>query len=389
MYYYKERLQRELIQILDFWKENVISQNWNGFNPECTIRGSANNDSALGSLFLGRVIFGASAACRYLKTNEYRKFADLAFKGLYEQFKNPKGGFYWALSHDNKVIHNPEHINETHAAILIGLAEYASLTQSPVILWELKKLYAFLHEQRSDRTNGGFLVGHSTDWSNRNLTERNIGTHIRHVEAYTNYYKLIGDKSVLKPLELLVRHICKKFISQGSLGVFSLSGDTLKIANSDICIGHISEICSALPAATVILKDDELHQECCSLSQKLLGFLYENAFDKQYGGLFDLLSDNGPSSSTKSWWTQTETAIASLDAYSFSKDKRFLSYAVRLIEYIENTFSDPKHGEWYFAVQANGKPIESYPKTGLWKSLYYNVRYLIGANERIEYLIAK
>ena len=144
MNYYLERLNSELTSILEFWKQNMISNDNASIIPEYNTKKNTNGDLTSGSMYLSRIIYGVSAACRFQKDTKYKVLADIAFKNLYEQFKNPAGGFYWAKTQNNKVVHDCNNINMAQAFVLYGLSEYYLLTKNPVIESELKKQYQFI-----------------------------------------------------------------------------------------------------------------------------------------------------------------------------------------------------------------------------------------------------
>jgi len=86
------------------------------------------------------------------------------------------------------------------------------------------------------------------------------------------------------------------------------------------------------------------HTEFISASREILISLCNNAiekgFDKQYGGMFNRFQNDTLLASDKEWWPQAESVIAFLSAYHVSNDKKIPELCYRLLEYIDNTFSD-------------------------------------------------
>lgn len=105
----------------------------------------------------------------------------------------------------------------------------------------------------------------------------------------------------------------------------------------------------------------------------------QKGMDMQYGCIFNRYVDGQLATGEKDWWPQAEGALALLKLYSHTQNQKYLNHTIRLIDYIEHTFSDPDHGEWYTTVSKEGKPIMNQPMTNFWKSLYHNVRYCIEA----------
>ncbi|MBN1186748.1 MAG: AGE family epimerase/isomerase [Bacteroidales bacterium] len=388
MDYYLERIKTELTRIMNFWMNHLISETQSSVYPEIDINNSPNTKADMGCLFLGRVMYGASAACRFLNTNEYKILADLAFKTLYEQFKNPAGGFYWSKNMHGEVIHDSDNVNMGQATVLYGLAEYAHLTKNPVVEAELKKLSQFINLTLHDNNNGGFLDGYDRDWKQEKNFTKALATHIHVLEALVKKYEFTGNETLIIQINELVDIIVERFIDKSNLECYHrLSPGWDKLKNENWA-GHNAEISWILYHSIAVIKYKEQKKAIGELAVRMTQKVLDVAFDKQYGGVFNVISDNQAAFTTKDWWPQAETAIACLNAYEISNDKNFLSYALRLIEYIENTFYC-SNGEWFTSVSREGQPVSEIPKIHFWKSMYHNVRYCIEIHNRISLLSKK
>jgi mannobiose 2-epimerase len=387
MEYYIERLEQELKKIMDFWINNLIAKENASIYPECAINGFPDKSKDLGSLYLSRIMFGASAACRFLNTNEYKVLADLAFKILYERFRNPAGGFYWARTSKNEILHDSDNSNMAQAFILYGLAEYAQFTRNPVVESEMKKLQQFITKSTHDGVHRGYLDGFSVDWKQEKNFTKSLGTHLHLMEALVKQYQYNGDNQLVPLIRELIELITDRFIDTDKAECYHrLTPDLNKLPNFNWA-GHNAEVGWLLTWASKAINDNLMFQYSCQISKKLTEKVIEQAFDKNYGGVFNEIKDGVPIEENKYWWPQAETALACMNAYICSKDKLFLSYGLRLVEYIENTFSDSGNGEWFTLVTRDGRPVESEPKVHFWKSMYHNVRYCIEMSKLIKSLI--
>ena len=387
MDYYLERLENELKKIAIFWSQHLISNEDASIYPECSTNGTPDKSGDLGSLYLSRLLYGSSAICNFLNTTDYKVLADLSFKVLYERFRNPAGGFYWAKNQQNEIIHDSDNINMAQAFVLYGLTEYAQLTHNPIVEAEIKKLLIFIHKTIYDHKHGGYLDGFSDDWKQEKNFTKSLGTHLHFMEAYVKYYQLSGDTQLLPQIASLIDLIYNKFIDKNTFECYhSFTPDWNKLPNFNWA-GHNAEVSWLLCWATQTIKNKDLADYACNISKKITEKLIEQAFDKNYGGVFNEIKDGTPTENEKIWWPQTEAALCCMNAYICTKEKVFLSYGLRLIEYIENTFSDDAHGEWYNSVTREGMPIDSKPKVYLWKSMYHNVRYCIEMSKMIKILL--
>ncbi len=387
MDYYIERLQLELKKTMKFWNTKLLSTQQPKIFFECNYDGAPNEDALMGSMFLSRVIYGASSACRFFGNTEYKQLADIAFKMLYEQFRNPAGGFYWAKTKSNEIVHDSGNVNMAQAFILYSFSEYSLLTKNPIVEAELKKQYQFLMGTIRDKKNGGYLDGFNTDWKQENNFTKSLGTHLHLLEAFINIYRCTGDNLLIGRINELINILCDKFIDKNTLECYhQLTPDWNKLPNTNWA-GHNAEVSWILYYAAQISENAKRMNEIADLSVQMTRRVLEQAFDKDYGGVYNTISNGKPVTGNKEWWPQAEVAIACFNAYQVSKDKTFLSYGLRLVEYIENTISDNTYGEWYSTVTREGRPVQNIPKIHFWKSLYHNVRYFIEVNIRIKKIL--
>lgn len=384
MDYYIERLQLELIKTLDFWNNNMIASQQAEIYFECDYFGVPEKNALMGSMYLNRVIYGASSACRFLGTNKYKTLADIGFKMLYEQFRNPAGGFYWAKTRSSELVHDSGNVNMAQAFVLFSLSEYLLLTKNPIVEAELKKHYHFIQNTLKDKENGGFLDGFNADWKQENLFTKSLGTHLHLLEAYLNYYKCTGEQFLINQIKEIIDILYYRFIDRQTFECYhQLTPTWDKLPNTNWA-GHNAEVSWILHHAAQTVEYTDRLQDIKKLSVLMTRNVLEQAFDKEYGGVFNILKDGKPSENYKEWWTQAEVAVACMNAYQLSKDKTFLSYGLRLVEYIENTITDATHGEWYSTVSREGRPIQNKPKVHFWKSLYHNIRYFIELSNKIK-----
>lgn len=384
MDYYIERLKLELNKTLKFWNNKMLAPQQAEVFFECDNFGVPNKNALMGSMYLSRIIYGVSSACRFLGNNTYKHLADIAFKMLYEQFRNPSGGFYWAKTPSNELVHDSGNVNMTQAFVLYSLSEYSILTGNPIVEAELKKQYYFLQNTLRDKKNGGYLDGFNADWKQENTFTKSLGTHLHLLEAYLKKYQCTGDIDLINQIIELIDILYDKFIDKNTLECYhQLTQDWNKLPNTNWS-GHNAEVSWILYYATREIEYTDRIKEIREIAVQMTRKVLNQAFDKEYGGIYNTISDGRPVAENKEWWPQAEVAIACFNAYQISKDKTFLSYGLRLVEYIENTMTDSINGEWYSAVSREGRPIENLPKIHFWKSLYHNVRYFVEVSSKIK-----
>jgi len=110
-------LKVEFSKYLEFWMRNMLSEDKDVIIPEISQHTVPNIQAEIGSMYLSRIIYGASRACHTLNTNTYKELADTAFNMLAD-LKNPSGGYYWARKYNMEWQHDADNINMAQAFVL-------------------------------------------------------------------------------------------------------------------------------------------------------------------------------------------------------------------------------------------------------------------------------
>jgi mannobiose 2-epimerase len=377
-----EKLNSELDSVLTFWLNNSISDKVDIIG-EMSINNIPNPAAVKGSMFLARIIYGASAACRHLKTDKYNVLADLAFKILTQDFKNPKGGYVWAKNCENSPIHDSENTNMAQAFILYGLAEYVLLTDDSAAINEMEKQLAFILKTFKDAKNGGYFDDYDENWQALPNQTKALGTHLHLLEAFAKVYEFNQNPSLLPLIEELIKLILTKFITSDTLdGLHRLSPDWKPLENF-IWAGHNAECSWILCKTAKLTGNKDLILECDALAIKVVENVIHQSLDKTNGGIFNAMKNGLPAEEGKIWWVQAESVTALLNCYQITNDDRYKKIAFELMNYISTKFID-ESGEWYTELTKTGEPNLSIPKIHFWKSLYHNVRYYVEATERLK-----
>ena len=384
MDYYIERLSNELNTIFNFWKNKAIIDG--RFATRVSVNGECSFSEPLGSLYVSRVLYGSSAAALHTGDPSYREIADLAYRTLRNQLSNPIGGYSWAVDQNGGVLHDEMHIAFVQAFVLYGLCEYFALTGDEDVKQELFLLVDLIENKVRDVNDVSYLDGFDQDWNPTKKQYKSFGTHLHLLEAYAKLIEVSGNTIYKRSVEQLIRLLIHRFINLDKPEVYHRFDTSWRLLPNENWIGHQLEAAWIVYRTSKIIDDETLREKSKEVLLRLSNNAIEVGFDRQYGGMLNRFIGDEPITTNKEWWPQAESVIAFLHAYQASHDKKYLSYAIRLLEYIDNTFSDGRSGEWYDSVSREGEPQVGTPKLHLWKSMYHNVRYCIEAIRQIEAL---
>lgn len=363
---------KELKSLLDFWLEKAETANRDRIFSEIAINGNVNNEAPVGSMFLGRILYGASIGCKVLRTDKYKILADAAFQKLKNELKNPNGGFYWAKDYQNNILHDAENNNMAQAFVIYGLSEYAALNTDAEP--ELVEQTKFVLNKLVDSENGGFVDGFNQSWIPEKTQTKALGTHIHLLEAFTKQYILQNNQSLKPVIENLIHIILDKFLIESEKAfLHRTTTNWIPLPNFNWA-GHNAEVSWILCQSAKAIKSKALIDECNSKALAIMDKVILEAFDSTGGGVFNELKDNQPVENVKTWWPQAEICLGLMNAWQISGKEYYLEKATKLSSYISHNFIH-KSGEWYTELNPDNTPVESQPLVFFWKSLYHNVRY--------------
>ena len=138
----------------------------------------------------------------------------------------------------------------------------------------------------------------------------------------------------------------------------------------------------AIEGAWFILHEGKYRNDAglIELGCQMLDWMWARGWDKEFGGLFyfrdvydkpvqDYWHD------MKFWWPHDETIIATLLAWTLTKDPKYAQWHQRVHDWSFKHFADPGHGEWYGYLHRDGR-ISVPLKGNLWKSFFHHPRAL-------------
>jgi N-acylglucosamine 2-epimerase len=107
----------------------------------------------------------------------------------------------------------------------------------------------------------------------------------------------------------------------------------------------------------------------------------EFAWDKEYGGIYYFLDDQGHPPQQlewdqKLWWVHVETLVALAMGYRLTGDQRCWEWYQRIHEYTWSHFTDSEQGEWFGYLNRRGEVLLNL-KGGKWKGCFHVPRAML------------
>jgi len=191
-------------------------------------------------------------------------------------------------------------------------------------------------------------------------------------EAYTELYRVAKREEVADRLRFMLDLMADKIYNaeRGRQEVFfDRTWNTLIDLYS---YGHDIETAWLVDRGLEVLGDDAYTIKLSPITREITRNIYDRAY-KNHSLMNE--AENGVDDTTRIWWVQAEAVVGFINGYQKNNNCReYLEAAEDIWVYIKEHLLDKRNGsEWYWAVDADGKPLEK-PIVEPWKCPYHNGR---------------
>lgn len=388
---FKSEVVQELEDILSYWENYAIDYSSGGFYGEVSNINIPVSNAEKGSVLNARILWTFASAYNFTKDEKYLAIAERAYKYIIEFFIDKEnGGVYWTVDNQGNPTNEKKQIY-AQAFCIYGLSEYYKATNNTEALHKAVELYKLIETHAFDPIRTGYFEAFSRNWQSLEdirLSEKDqnenktMNTHLHIVEAYANLYSVWKDKSLKQRIVTVLNNFSQYFIDEKSHHLILFFDDDWNVQSRTISYGHDIEAAWLLQECAEIIKD-ELQIKLMKKHAVDIAKATLEGLDKD-GGLWyekdDILTKE------KHWWPQSEAMIGFLNAFELSGDELYLFDSLNVWNFIRKKIKS-KDGEWYWSVDANGKPSEEHYKVGLWKCPYHNVRACLEVAKRINNIL--
>jgi mannobiose 2-epimerase len=380
--------------IVPFWLSHLIDQKNGGFVGRMSNDLTVDENAPKGLILNARLLWTFSALARFTQDNRCLEMAHYAYQTLIRDFWDPRyGGAFWSI-HEGKPVCTQKKMYG-QAFLIYGLAEYFHLTEDPKCLDLAKELFERIETHAWDDIEGGYFEVAEQNWTlskKQQLSDddlvapKSMNTHLHILEAYTNLYAVWKSpwlgKQLGHLLDMFQQHLVDPATSHFRL-FFDKDWTSL---THRISFGHDIEGSWLLDRAAEVLNQASWSEKINPLSLRIAQAVYEEGLDRDFGLLYESNGD-GHINAEKHFWCQAEAVVGFLNACQLSRQTRFFDAAWKLWQFIENYQIDRTYGEWFWKLDAGGRPDLSLPKISEWKCPYHNSRACIESIQRLNRLL--
>ena len=287
------------------------------------------------------------------------------------------GGVYWAMTADGRVADGTKHTYNQGFAIYALSAYYRASGDGEALA---RAMALFDVVETRCRDEGGYLEAFTADWrpeSNEKLSEngvmadRTMNTLLHVFEGYSGLYQATRDPAVGAALrQMLDIYADKVFdpVKNRQRVFFDYDYNELIDLHS---YGHDIESSWLIDWGTGLLGDAALSARIADIDSRLAENIYQRAYRDH-----SLLNEceRGVDNTSRIWWVQAEAVLGFVNAWKKTGDEKYLDAAKDIWGYIEEKLTDARTGEWFWELDADGRPSSRKPIVEPWKCPYHNGR---------------
>jgi len=386
---FRNEMQKELDNILNYWLENAVDKKNGGFIGRVDGNDKVYANADKGLVLNSRILWTFSAAYIQNPQPAYKMMADRAYNYLMEHFWDKKnGGGYWSVDYLGKPKEKHKQMYG-QGFMLYGLSEYYRAFGNKSALNSAIELFGLIEKHGYDKKNGGYFEVATENWQiteDKVITQgkadqkKSMNTHLHIIEPYTNLYRVWKDPLLKKQLYGLLSNFTDKVIDKNTQTQILFLTDDWQPRSEIISYGHDIE------ASWLLLETAEvLHDEAWIEKIKPFSIGLSNAAQKGIdtdGGMYYEI-DGTHLKTQKDWWPQAEAMVGFYNSYQISKDTKYFQQSLKSWDFIKKRLLSTS-GEWYWGINSENKALTNMDKIGMWKCPYHNARACMEMIRRLE-----
>ena len=390
---YKNEMQDELQQILQYWQHYTVDETYGGFVGEVDAQNIIHPSAPKGAVLNARILWSFAAAFNSTNNPSYLQLADRAFHYLSAYFFDKEhGGVFWSVDYTGKPLDTKKQVYAI-SFVMYALAEYYRAKPNEFVKQQAIDLYRLIIQHAYDKINGGFIEALTINWqpikdfrlSDKDAnTPKSMNTMLHVLEAFTNLYRIWADEDLCNHIKKLLNIFDTHIINKKTCHLHLFFDNDWTVKGNDISFGHDIEAAWLLQEAAEVIGDEKLISRV-SANSLLLVAASEKGLDTDGGLWYEASAGYKHWVYEKHWWPQAEAMIGFFNAYQFTGNEKYLQQSLSCWQFVKNKLKDTA-GEWHWGIRNSGALMNK-DKAGFWKCPYHNSRACMELIKRIDYLL--
>ncbi len=365
---------------LPFWSGPALDTRQGGWMGWLANDLTPDRTQPKGLIVNARILWTFSTVYRTRPEPLFAEMATRAFDFLMGKFWDPQqGGAYWRLDDTGKALDDSKKIYG-QAFVIYALTEFHRAFGSPAALARARELFDLVESHAHDERFGGYVEVCRRDWteagsearlSDKDMNEKkSMNNHLHVLEAYTNLHRVWPDRLVAARLRELIELFLDRILDARTNHLHHFFDERWHVRSDTYTFGHDIEASWLLLEAAEELRDEALVNRVRPAARRLAetalneGLSADGAM--RYEGKGGQCIDPGCEC-----WPQAEALVGFLNAFELTGDRKFLTAALGVWDYVQQHLVDRERGEWFWRIAPEGKPDPKLPKVSEWKGPYH------------------
>ena len=375
-------------KIIPFWK-SLRDEEYGGYYGWLDYDLKLDKQAVKGCILNSRILWFFSNAYLLLGEDSLLQEAEHAWEFLRDCcVDKTNGGVYWSLTYDGKPEDTTKH-TYNQAFAVYALSSYYDASHNEEALKLARKLYRIIETRCKDEY--GYLEAFTVTFDpeendklseNGVLAEKTMNTLLHVFEAYTELYRVAGDREVGDRLRYLLKLFADK-VYNPQLGRQEVFFDQKWNCLIDLySYGHDIESAWLVDRGLDVLGDWNCQERLGPITKEIKENIYQRAY-REHSLANE--AENGVVDTTRVWWVQAEAVVGFLNGWQRNQEQtKYLEAAQDIWEYIKKNLVDSREGsEWFWSVDQEGNPGEK-PIVEPWKCPYHNGRMCMEVIRRVQ-----
>lgn len=365
-------------RIIPFWKKLRDNEN-GGYYGYMDFDLNVNKCYEKGCILNSRILWFFSNAYMTLKDKTLLSEADHAYRFMRDRCEDKEyGGVFWSVTYDGKPLDTTKH-TYNQAFAIYALSSYYDASKDVGALDFAMDLFDRIETTCTDEY--GYLESFNKQWvledndklsENGLLADKTMNTLLHVLEAYTELYRVAGNKKVKDALVKILIAFKDQVYNEKTHRLEVFFDAKMNTISDLYSYGHDIEASWLLDRACDVLKDDKITEETHAYTNALAAEVYKEALEN---GSMNNECFKGVVNTTKVWWVQAEAMVGFYNCYEKTGEARYKEITEQLWNYIKKYIIDKRPGsEWFWDLDKEGSPVSRKPIVEPWKCPYHNGR---------------
>lgn len=365
--------------IIPFWKA-LRDDEFGGYYGWMDYDLKLDKKAVKGCILNSRITWFFSNAYTLLKDESLLEEAKHGFAFMKEHCMDKEnGGIYWSIKYNGEPEDTTKH-TYNQAFSIYALSSYYEASKDEEALSMAKELFRIIETKCTDEI--GYKEAFDKEFheiendklsENGVIAEKTMNTLLHVFEAYTELYRVSGMPEVKERLKWIMDTFADK-VYNPTLHRQEVFFDANMNSILDLhSYGHDIETAWLIDRGVEVLGEKKYEEKMTPITKDLTAQIYKVAFD---GHSLANECEKGVVNTHRIWWVQAETVVGFLNGWQKNPDKpEYLEAAKAEWNFIKEHVIDKRNGsEWFWEVDAEGKPFEGRPIVEPWKCPYHNGR---------------